>query len=132
MKQNLMFKAHLDSAEALTLINDADFTPPLDAVPPPKQIELAENEVRKQLLQHPIPVYPPIAKAARVQGPVVLKATISADGMVMNLRVVSGNAMLQSAAMDAVRKWTFKPFIVDGEAVEVGTTITVPFNLMNY
>jgi TonB family protein len=132
MKQNLMFKAHLDTAEALTTINDADFTPPLDATPLPKQIEMGEIEVRKHLLQHPLPVYPPIARAARVDGAVVLKATISADGTVINLRVVSGNAMLQSAAMDGVRKWTFKPFVVDGAAVQVKTTFTVPFNLASY
>jgi TonB family protein len=63
---------------------------------------------------------------------VVLNAIISADGTIKSLRIVNGHPMLQQAALDGVRKWTFKPFTVDGEAVEVKTTFAVPFNFNNY
>jgi protein TonB len=81
------------------------------------------------LLQKTIPIYPPIAKAARVQGTVVLQATISKTGTIENLRVISGNAMLQSSAMDAVRSWRYRPYLLNGEPVEVETTVNVVFTL---
>jgi protein TonB len=81
------------------------------------------------LLQKTIPLYPPIAKAARVSGTVVLQATISKAGMIENLRVLSGPAMLQQAAMDAVRSWRYRPYLLNGEPVEVETTVNVVFTL---
>ncbi len=75
------------------------------------------------------PQYPAIAKAARIQGIVVLQATISQNGLIQNLRVISGPPMLQQAAMDAVRSWRYKPYLLNGEPVEVETTINVVFNL---
>jgi protein TonB len=81
------------------------------------------------LIQKTQPVYPPIAKAARVSGTVVLQATISKTGSIEGLRVVSGPAMLQSAAMDAVRTWRYKPYLLNNDPVEVETTINVIFTL---
>jgi protein TonB len=75
------------------------------------------------------PVYPPIAKAARQSGTVVLQATISKTGSIENLHVVSGPAMLQQAAMDAVRQWRYRPYLLNGEPVEVETTVNVIFTL---
>lgn len=74
------------------------------------------------------PVYPPIAKAAHVQGQVVLHAIISKTGTIDNLSVISGPPMLQSSAMEAVRTWRYKPFLLSGEPTEVETQITVNFN----
>jgi protein TonB len=74
-------------------------------------------------------MYPPIAKAARVQGTVVLQATISKAGTIENLRVVSGPAMLQQAALDAVKTWRYKPYLLNNEPVEVETTVNVIFTL---
>jgi periplasmic protein TonB len=76
-----------------------------------------------------VPQYPAIAKAARIQGTVVLQATISKAGGIENLRVVSGPPMLQQAAMDAVRSWRYKPYLLNGDPVEVETTVNVVFNL---
>ena len=76
-----------------------------------------------------LPVYPAIAKAAGVQGAVSLQATISKNGIIENLRVVSGPAMLQQAAIDAVKQWRYKPFRLNGEPVEVETTVNVVFSL---
>jgi protein TonB len=81
------------------------------------------------LLAKTLPQYPAIAKAARIQGIVVLQATISKSGSIQNLRVISGPPLLQQAAMDAVRSWRYKPYLLNGEPVEVETTINVVFNL---
>ena len=81
------------------------------------------------LIQKTMPVYPPIAKAARVQGTVVLQATISKQGTIQDLKVISGPAMLQEAALDAVRQWRYKPYLLNNEPVEVETTVNVIFTL---
>jgi TonB family protein len=75
------------------------------------------------------PVYPPIAKAAHVGGTVVLHAIISKSGNVERLEAISGPDMLKGAALDAVRQWTYKPYLLNGEPTDVDTTITVNFNL---
>ena len=75
------------------------------------------------------PIYPPIAKAARVPGTVVLQATISKQGTIEDLHVVSGPAMLQQAALDAVRQWRYRPYLLNNEPVEVETTVNVIFTL---
>jgi protein TonB len=81
------------------------------------------------LLDKVTPQYPAIAKAARIQGTVVLQATISKSGGIENLRVISGPPMLQQAAMEAVRSWRYKPYLLNGDPVEVETTVNVVFNL---
>ena len=63
------------------------------------------------------PIYPPIAVAARVSGPVIMEALVDKAGEVRNLRIVSGAPMLQQAAMDAARVWKFKPMMVGARAV---------------
>ena len=81
------------------------------------------------LIDKRVPLYPPIAKATGTQGTVVLQATISRSGTIENLRVVSGSAMLQQAAMDAVKEWRYRPYLLNGEPVEVETTVNVVFKL---
>ena len=92
-------------------------------------MRVVSDMMQASLIHRVEPVYPPIAKAARVSGTVVLQATISKSGTIENLKVVSGNAMLQSAALDAVRQWRYRPYMLNGEPVEVDTTINVVFNL---
>ena len=75
------------------------------------------------------PKYPADAKEARIQGKVVLDAIISKTGEVENLKVISGPSKLQQSALDAVRHWTYKPFIVNGDPVDVETTVTVTYTL---
>ena len=79
------------------------------------------------LISRPDPVYPPIAKAAHVQGAVILHAMISKTGTIEDLKVVSGPQMLSGAAVDAVKRWKYKPYLLNGEPTEVDTTITVNF-----
>jgi protein TonB len=95
----------------------------------PKKIAISSGVATGLLLQKVQPVYPAIAKAARVSGTVVLQATISKTGTIENLRVVSGPAMLQQAAMDAVRNWRYKPYLLNGDPVEVDTQVNVIFSL---
>ena len=95
----------------------------------PKKVNISAGVATGMLLQKTVPVYPPIAKAARVSGTVVLQATISKTGAIENLRVVSGPAMLQQAAMDAVKSWRYRPYLLNNEPVEVETTVNVIFTL---
>jgi periplasmic protein TonB len=81
------------------------------------------------LLFNPVPVYPPIAIATRTEGTVVLAAVISKTGAIENLRVVSGPGMLQQSALDAVRRWRYRPCTLNGQPVEVETTVNVVFKL---
>jgi len=75
------------------------------------------------------PVYPPLAKSARIQGRVVLVAVISKAGTIENLHALSGHPMLVPAAVDAVSQWRYRPYILNSEPVEVETQITVNFTL---
>ncbi len=76
-----------------------------------------------------IPAYPAIPREIRLSGTVVLQATIGKTGAIENLRVVSGPAMLQQAALNAVAQWRYRPYLLNGQPVEVETTINVEFTL---
>jgi periplasmic protein TonB len=73
--------------------------------------------------------YPLLSQNSRVQGSVVLEAVVGADGVIENLRVISGPAILSTAAQQAVRQWRFKPYLENGQAVETKTRITVNFSI---
>ncbi len=81
------------------------------------------------LIRQVKPEYPALARQARIQGTVMLQATIGKDGMVQNLRVLSGHPMLTGAAIAAARQWLYKPYYLNGEPVEVETQINVIFTL---
>ncbi len=75
------------------------------------------------------PVYPSLARSARVQGQVVLAAIISKAGTIQHLQVLSGHPMLVNAALEAVSHWRYRPYVLNGEVIEVETQITVNFKL---
>ena len=75
------------------------------------------------------PVYPPLAKAARIKGPVVLQAIISKQGTIESLHVLSRHPMLVQAAVSAVQQWRYRPYELNGDPVEVETQVTVNFIL---
>jgi protein TonB len=81
------------------------------------------------LVRKVIPVYPPIARAARISGVVRLIGTIGKDGAIQNLEIVSGHPMLARAALEAVRQWVYKPTLLNGIPVEVVAPIEVNFTL---
>ncbi len=82
-----------------------------------------------KMLRQTLPTYPPIAKTAHVSGTIVLHAIIAKDGTVQELQYVSGPPLLMKAAMDAVRDWRYTPTQLNGDPVEVDTTISVVFSL---
>jgi TonB family protein len=96
---------------------------------PPATIHVSAGVMAGNRVGGNAPAYPAIAKAAHVEGTVVLAAEISRDGAVQDLRVISGPPMLQAAAIDAIRTWTYKPYLLNGEPVAVHTQINVVFNL---
>jgi protein TonB len=81
------------------------------------------------LIRRVEPTYPPLARQARIQGTVVLVAVISKAGTIDNLRLISGHPMLVPAALDAVSQWRYRPYILNGDVIEVETQITVNFVL---
>ena len=81
------------------------------------------------LIRRVLPDYPPMARATHTAGRVELQATISRTGTIENLRVVSGPQLLIQAAIDAVRQWRYRPYLLNGDPVEVETTINVDFRL---
>jgi TonB family protein len=97
--------------------------------PAPNIITVAPGVMAGNRISGQAPTYPAIAKAANIQGTVVLKATISRNGGIENLVVVSGPPMLQAAALDAVRTWQYKPYLLNGQPVDVETQINVIFSL---
>ncbi len=99
------------------------------AAKPKGPVRISSGVVAGNKISGPTPVYPAIARSARLSGAVTLSAVISKTGTIENLTVVSGPAMLTGAAIDAVKQWRYKPYILNGEPTEVSTTITVNFNL---
>lgn len=95
----------------------------------PQRMRVSAGVIEGNLIRKVTPTYPPLAKTARIQGDVVLQAVISKEGNIENLKVMSGHPMLVQAALDAVRQWKYKPYVLNGEPVVVDTNITVKFNL---
>lgn len=95
----------------------------------PKRIRVSQGVTEGMILSRVNPVYPAVAKAARTDGVVVLKAVIGRDGTIQNLQVASGPPLLAPAAIDAVRQWRYRPYLLNGEPTEVETTINVIFRL---
>jgi periplasmic protein TonB len=102
----------------------------LVVTPKPPAGPLKISSISEGMLLTPIrPVYPPIARAAGVQGTVVVEAVISKAGVIESLHVVSGPMMLQNAALEAIREARYRPYRLNGDPVEVQTTITVNFRI---
>ena len=95
----------------------------------PQRVRISQGVTKGLLIHKQEPTYPPLARAARVQGEVVLSAVIDTNGQITNLQLVSGHPMLVPSAIDAVKQWRYKPYLLNGQPVEVETTITVIFTL---
>ena len=141
------FTARLDILESADSLNEALFTPPPDAQPlaqatplpvmvPPqaeapktRTITISAGVAQGQLIKASPPEYPLYALEMRITGTVVLQATIGTDGHVHNAHTVSGPDELRDAAVDAVKRWVYKPYMLNGQPVEILTTINVMFRL---
>jgi TonB family protein len=130
-KDKPFLNVHLETLEALQPVNESDFTPPPGTSKAlPRRVAISSGVMQGDLLDKAVPAYPERAKQQRVQGTVVLSATIGIDGHVQDLRVLTSPAQdLSDAAMRAVRQWTYKPYLLNGEAVEVMTQVNVVFAL---
>lgn len=97
----------------------------------PQRIRVGGNVQSAKLVRQPKPVYPPLAKQARIQGTVRFTAIIGKDGTIQNLQLISGHPLLVPSATEAVKQWVYQPTQLNGEAVEVVTQIDVNFTLSN-
>ncbi len=111
----------------------AQTTSAVDAGAPPEAtrgpIRVSGGVVTGNLLTRVNPVYPAEARAKGISGTVILHALIGKDGQVESLTAISGPEELQGAALDAVKQWVYKPYLLNGEPTEVDTTVTINFNL---
>ena len=103
--------------------------PPVKKDAAPKRITIGGNVQQAKLVRQPKPVYPPLAKQARISGVVHLAAVISKDGTIQDLKVISGHPLLIPSALEAVKQWVYQPTLLNGEPVEVSTQIDVNFTL---
>ena len=95
----------------------------------PQRVRVSAGVTSGLLIRKVPPTYPPLARQARIQGTVLLQAQISKTGDIENLQLVSGHPMLAPAAIEAVKQWKYKPYLLNGEPVEVDTQVQVNFTL---
>lgn len=95
----------------------------------PERVRVSQGVTQGLIISKVNPVYPDIARTSRVQGQVVLRALIGREGSVENLQVISGHPLLTQAALDAVKQWKYRPYMLQGKPVEVETQVTVIFQL---
>lgn len=112
-----------------SLISSTPHTANLPTVAVPKRIRVSTGVSEGMLLHRVEPVYPIIAQRARIEGTVELKAIISKEGMIEGLQRVNGHPFLVTAAMDAVRQWRYRPYMLNGEPLEVETNVVVNFHM---
>ncbi|RPH76352.1 MAG: energy transducer TonB [Nitrospiraceae bacterium] len=106
--------------------------PPPPPPPRPKKVEplrVGGNVQESRLIRKVEPVYPELAKRARVSGIVMLEVNVDEEGSVANVRVIRGHPLLDQSAIDAVKQWKYSPTLLNGEPVPVIATVTVIFNL---
>jgi periplasmic protein TonB len=111
------------------LISSASHTANIPTVAVPKRIRVSTGVSEGMLLHRVEPVYPVIAQRARIEGTVELRAIISKDGMIEGLQRISGHPLLVTAAMDAVRQWRYRPYMLNAEPLEVETSVVVNFHM---
>jgi periplasmic protein TonB len=95
----------------------------------PQRVRVSAGVTSGLLIRKVPPTYPPLARQARIQGTVLLQAQISKTGDIENLQLISGHPMLAPAAIEAVKQWKYKPYLLNGEPVEVETQVQVNFTL---
>jgi protein TonB len=95
----------------------------------PQRVRVSQGVSTGLLIKKVTPNYPQLAKQARIQGTVVLQAEISKEGTIQNLQLISGHPMLAPAAIEAVKQWRYKPYLLNGEPVAVETQVVVNFSL---
>lgn len=96
---------------------------------PPKRLKISTGVSEGLLINRVDPVYPVIAMRARIEGTVQLRTVVSKQGTIENLQLITGHPLLIPAAMDAVKQWRYRPYLLNGEPVEVETVVIVNFHM---
>jgi periplasmic protein TonB len=122
---NITGPANAGDKAVSDLVAGTPMTPPK---PTPEVLNISQGVTQGLLIKRVQPVYPPQALAKRIQGLVQLQATISKDGSITNLKLISGQDVLGQAAMEAVRQWKYQPYYLNGRPAEIQTQITVNFS----
>jgi protein TonB len=104
-------------------------TAAIPKVATPQRVRVSQGVSTGLLIRKVTPNYPPLARQARIQGTVVLQAEISKEGTIQNLQLISGHPMLAPSAIEAVKQWRYKPYLLNGEPVAVETQVVVNFSL---
>jgi protein TonB len=113
------------------ILSSSSSAPKLSKTVPAQRVRVSQGVTKGMLIYRIEPTYPPVARLARIQGVVVLTAIIGKDGTIQNLQLVSGHPLLAPAAIEAVKQWRYKPFLLNGQPVEVETTVNVIFQLLH-
>jgi len=111
------------------IVNSGVNTAALPKIATPQRVRVSSGVQSGLLVRKVPPSYPPLARQARIQGTVILQAQISKNGDIENLQLISGHPMLAPAAIEAVKQWKYKPYLLNGEPVEVETQVQVNFTL---
>jgi TonB family protein len=119
-----------EKVPAAGMLRSAPQNPSTSAASNSARIRISQGVATGLLVTKVSPVYPPSARQARIQGDVVLKAIINETGDVTSAELVSGHPMLFPAALEAVRQWKYRPYLLNGKAVGVETQVTVSFTLL--
>ena len=122
--------AHLEDLRTLASLSDIESTPPTEAEKITPPISVPPEVAESMIIRKTNPGYPFTAKREHLTDTVSLQAVIGTDGHVSSLQVIGGPVDLRQPAINAVRSWTYRPYVVNGEAVEVNTTINVLFSLL--
>jgi len=117
------------SKQPSKVVESSDFSPAMHAVPPSLHVTLTPEQAKALLLSRSPAKYPEVARAAGVTGTVVVHTHVSRMGTVQRLEILDGPPLLRQAALDALKSWRFKPYLVNGDPVEWRTTINIGFNL---
>jgi TonB family protein len=126
MRRELIYTRIFHTSAALSL---AFGLCPIHLKAAPQHVQVTQRIAQGLLLTKVNPVYPPLARQARIEGTVVLRAVISKEGSIEQLTLVSGHPILVQAAIDAVKQWKYKPYLLNSEPVELDTEIQVNFTL---
>jgi TonB family protein len=124
-----LLAVHVENLESIDSPSDTVFAPIADAIALYTRVPISGGVATGMLIEKVVPEYPAAAKAAHISGTVVLQAQIEADGRVSYLQVISGPPVLHKAALDAVKKWRYRPYLMGGKPIAVATTINIIFNL---
>jgi TonB family protein len=124
--------AHIETLSTLTKVNDADFSPPADAVrvTNPDAVNVAEKVIQGKAIKKVSPGYPLYARQHHIEGKVIIQTEIGEDGRLHELTVISApDPILAISSLVALQQWQYQPFLLNGEPVRVETQIEVVYSL---